>query len=77
VSQSYWWPFPALRARRRTAKRYLTDRSALIATSAKVSFTGDSPILLLLERALNQTPRGIVQLLEQTLQDIRRIGDDN
>jgi hypothetical protein len=33
--------------------------------------------LLLLERALNQAPHGIAQLPEQTLQSIKRIGDDN
>jgi hypothetical protein len=75
-SQSCWRPFLALRARRRTAKRYLTDQSALIATSAEVSFTGDSPILLLQERALNQTPRGIVQLRVQTRRNANHIGDD-
>ena len=29
------------------------------------------------ERALNQTPRGIEQLPERTLQNIKRIGDDD
>jgi hypothetical protein len=44
---------------------------------AKVSSIVDNPILPLQGRALNQTPRGIVQLPEQTLQNIKRIGDDN
>jgi hypothetical protein len=47
------------------------------ATLAKVSSIVDNPILPLQGRALNQTPRGIVQLPEQTLQNIKRIGDDN
>src|SRR5256885_2543189 len=36
----------------------------------------DNRILPLRERARNQTPRGIAQLLEQTLQNPNHIGDD-
>jgi len=69
-----WRVFPASRARRRTARRHLSDERTDCYLALNQFYRAQSDLAA--AKARNQTPLGIGQLQEQSFQEVNRNSDD-